>query len=497
MSNAKKGSKDSIHSNRIWNEVVNIKSILKVSVVYLVLDGLQRGFLLLLTPVFTHYMSPEELGQISLGSTLISIMTVILGSSLGASITRYYGKLQNNRIRLRAFLGTLYGLALSVSLFAMAILIVLPESVYQWLIPGLSFKNHVLPIGMAAITNSVLLVIVSNLKAAQNAKTYTVYGILSILGQGGLIYLLVVRHELGSTGYFWAQAVLNISLLLGAIIISLNQISMRFSKKYFGLILRYSLPIIPIDLIGFVNAYVDRILIAQFLGLYQAGLYHVAIQFSLVIYMVLIAVNSAITPHFFRAFDRLQDSAHRGKENLEHLFTLLVYGSAILVASVILLSPEALRLFFPAEYKNAQAAVPLLCFNYGILAVYFFSTNALSTKPSLASYRFRGILLAGLTNLLMGYWLIPQLGLLGASVATSAGQVAMAGYFTRTASKKTKARFPNRWGFILLATTTALATLINLGSEAILPSWGSLVLKLMLIGIATVWFQVVKLRNAL
>lgn len=448
--------------------------------VYLILDGLQKAFLILLTPVFAHYMPTSEVGQISLGSTVISILTIVLGSSLGAAVTRYHGKLLRNKPRYLKFMSTIYGLGLMLSFSAITLLFLLPEGVYQSLLPGFTFREHTLPMGLIAASNGLLLIFVSNIKVAQDIRTFTIYSISSLLGQGFLIHELVIEKGLGASGYFWSQALVNLGLVFGIFAYGFKTFRLSLSKKYLGLVMRYSLPVIPVDIISFVNAYVDRIFIAHFLGYESSGIYHVGVQLSLILYMILIALNSAITPYFFRVFDRRTNSFG----DLLQPFQFMVCSSAILSFGLLLLAPQILTTFFPGQYYKVMPALPFLIFNYSVLAVYFFSTNALSTKPSLAKFRFLGIFMAGLVNLVLGYFLIPEWNLLGAALATASGQFVMATYFTWAAAQKTKLQLPNLWGFSLITGALAMAALVNLMLQNVSETATVLTIKAISIGVA-------------
>jgi len=69
-----------------------LKRLIKFSISYTVIEGVQRGILFLLLPIFTHYMTPEEYGIVSTSLILISFLSIFFSLAIQSAISRYYHK---------------------------------------------------------------------------------------------------------------------------------------------------------------------------------------------------------------------------------------------------------------------------------------------------------------------------------------------------------------------------------------------------------------------
>jgi O-antigen/teichoic acid export membrane protein len=174
--------------------------------------------------------------------------------------------------------------------------------------------------------------------------------------------------------------------------------------------LAYSIPLIPASIGSFLNAYADRLAIRTRMTLADVGVYGAGYRLSLIVSIVLVGFQGAMTP--------LVLSRHEDEDTRAGLATMLRYFAAIALLIFLLISlfaDELLHLLTRPAYYAGAKVVPFVVAGAFLGGMYGFAPGLNIAKRT----RLLGTIIAatGLLNLALAFALVGPLGVRGPAVA--------------------------------------------------------------------------------
>ncbi|PLW82093.1 polysaccharide biosynthesis protein [Kineobactrum sediminis] len=383
------------------------------SAVYLASNILNAAIPFALLPVLTRYLSPEEYGQVAMFQTLLGALTAFIGLSLhGAAGRKFYdGNLAAND--LKEFIGSCLQILLVTTLIMLSILFVFSGEFGQWL--GLDTK-WVLLAGLTTAATIIAQIRLGQWQVRKKAKSYGALQISKSLLNVGLSLLLVVVFLQGSDGRILAQIVAAGSFGLLALWLLKRDDLLKFfvwRADYIREALRFGVPLIPHVGGVFLLTTVDRFVISAELGLAEAGIYMVAVQFGMAISLVFDAINKAYVPWLFERLKRDDEAEKRQIVRYTYAwFCFILLGAGV----GFLVGPWLILFVAGADYARAGDVIGWLILGHVFSGMYLMVTNYIffSKRTGLLSV---ASVLAGLVNFFLLLVLVRHLGLEGAAYA--------------------------------------------------------------------------------
>ncbi len=189
----------------------------------------------------------------------------------------------------------------------------------------------------------------------------------------------------------------------------------RPSRQMVQSVLRYSYP----QLIGFSGLYIvnwiDLVVIRQFLGTADVGVYQFAYRFFAAIIGLSMIAGTVLTPMMVGFRTRGEDRMVRRYASDMVPLIALCLGMLLVPGAVI--ARAALLLLAPAAY---EPAIPCLLVLFGAALI---RTMSLCLAPVLNAYdrvievQLANLAIAGV-NIILDFALVPRFGILGAAIAT-------------------------------------------------------------------------------
>jgi len=417
-----------------------LKKLIKFSASYTVIDGLQRGVLFLMLPIFTHYMTTKEYGIVSTALILISFLTVLFSFALHAAISRYYFKYEDKPDELKKFLGSNFLFLTLFSVSISIILILFGEFIFKWLFEEIDFNPYIIYTLVIVSTQVIIVAYFSLLKAMQKLKLYIIVFNGYFATQLLLMSILIIAYDLKQDGYLLGVLISNVLFVSIIFILLRKEIIFKIDMKYIKESLNYSLPIVPVEIIGNVNRLIDRYYILLFIGLGGVGIYYVGVQIAGLINLIALAINSAYTPIFFKKYENNKDDNYNDIYNLTDIIVFTIGGIATMA---IIISPLLLHLFDDAYHEGANIIL-YLGFTGAITSVYFVNTNVLSLEPKLIKLKTIGIVFGTIVNVVLGYFFTKYYGIEGAAISTLIGFAVTTIILISIVHKNTNFRFNNK-----------------------------------------------------
>lgn len=174
-------------------------------------------------------------------------------------------------------------------------------------------------------------------------------------------------------------------------------------------------PLALITGLQIVIGFTDIILIGIFLDDADVGIYKIAMQFSVLVSFGLQAINQVIQPRVSELysvgnFNQLQNIVARSS-------VIIFFISLPVVVLLFFYSTQVIEFTYGKEYTLGSVSLTILALGQ-MMNACFGSVGSLLNMSGNESYTLRGLVVAGITNVLLGLILIPIWGIEGAAIAT-------------------------------------------------------------------------------
>lgn len=368
-----------------------------------------------LQPILSRVLTPEDYGYIDIYNTIAGLITplVILGTT--ASVNREYfrtteeeySKIMTNIL----IVSTLSSIALNIVFFGV--------------FPFIANLVHLSIMWFVTIPTFILFqsVIQFNLTFWQVSKKPKPYALVEV--SRTLLEFVGVLLLLFCLSKSWESRILGrvfSFIIYGSIcffILKKNKLVRgSFDLKVIRSTLKYSLPVIPHAIGGFLLNSIDRLFIVSMLGMGELGLYSAGYQFGMIIGFIQDAFNKVWQPWLFESLSKNQDSNELKNEIVSTSVKYIVFLLALALA-VGILAPLIFRFYLGEKFQSSSIFVIWVALGYAFNGIYklfvgfLFYFNRTSLLP--------GITLSGaVLNMALNYLFIKEFGAIGAAYSTAA-----------------------------------------------------------------------------
>jgi O-antigen/teichoic acid export membrane protein len=373
---------------------------------YLSAEIIIKSVGLLTLPILTKLLSPDEFGVLKIYESLVLIFIIIASLGLPSAIKRKYYDYSPD---FNSYSGSSINLIIAFNFFLFPIIFLFKKPVSEYL----NFDEKIIIIAWISSFLMIFYRIYTDyLQAAKRSKEFTVLKVsqgLSLVFISLLwIYLLTDNRFYGK---IYAELLINAIFLLILIPKIRSIYSFSFDLKKLADALKFSLPMIPALLSALVLSYFDQIIINDLKGSYQTGLYSVAYQIGMIVYMIQLSSAAAYQPYFFEAVSKNNIYEF---QNLIKKYTKFIVFISI---SLVVFSQEIGKLFTDSKYYEGLVLIPVIVFSY--ILYYFYTLYAnyyvYYKKTGIASLI---IIFLAILNIVLNYIFIPKFGYFAAAYTT-------------------------------------------------------------------------------
>lgn len=353
-------------------------------------------------PLFTRLMPPEEYGVLTLYVTYEQIILIIATweIQLGA-YQRGLFKYENNWNQFSKS----------------ALLLINVLTIVTFIILFLFFKplSAFTQISAATFGCLFLYLITNPAYSCWITRNRTTYNYRAVVGVSILYSVLNIGIPLvaimicGGT----ASVKFNATLITSASIFSFFYLKTILSKNskiiwdeiwpQWKYMLAYEAPLVLHSLSYLVLGQADRIMIGKMVGEREAAFYGVAYTLASAVTILQTSLNQALTPW---RYSKLKEGNYNIIGSTTNLLLVLI-GAAIL--SVVLISPELMKLLFTDDYYEAVWCIPPVSVSVFFMFLYstFVNVEAYYEKTKYIMYVS---VTCGLVNIALNYLMIPVFG---------------------------------------------------------------------------------------
>jgi len=253
-----------------------------------------------LMPLMWQKLTPKDYGVIAVVEMIGVFMTIFLGLNLDQSITRFYYE-WDEEVR-RNKLGALWVLNWSaIIIVGYCLLLVIPKYSY-YIFP--SVDENLIYLGLVAVILQQLFVIpVALIRIKRLPMFYSALSLFRAFMQLGMSAYFVIILDEGVRGYLIANVYSALIVVPFLLLVMLyystpNMCFFRLKDE-----LRFSLPLIPSNVIGAFTNVIDRYFLQHFASIEVLGIYSQAMKFAGIISSFHGALKMSYVPFLVKNID--------------------------------------------------------------------------------------------------------------------------------------------------------------------------------------------------
>lgn len=396
-------------------------TLFKETFIYTVTDVIGKAMSFVLLPIVSFYMTPDELGIVTNFTVITTLVSLFAGLAVVNSLPYFFYEQEKKENTLMASNLLLLCLLLCISLAA--IISVSHQLVYHYLqLPLLAqLLGVVYVVGMLVSQTSLILMRLEN-----RSHEFARLQVFQIIFHAIAVLFFVITLRGGGLGKIYAETIVFVvmGIIHMAIIIRKGYLKIHFSSQWIKKLLKFGVPLLPHSVSFWLKSGLDKVFITTYCGLHFNGLYSMAISISAVYSMLVQSFFNAYTPHLQKqlsTFDDGGDHESEKKKIVKQTYMLFaLFGVAGILAVGV--SWVIFHYLIDSKYLPAMDYMPLIILANFIYTFYIFTVQYI--------YKVKKTLVMGiitfsgsLVQMLLSYWLIGAVGVMGAVYSLLIGNV--------------------------------------------------------------------------
>jgi len=421
--------------------------LFKHSAIYGIGQILVRLIAFILLPVVTNpkYLSVEEYGIWNILNITLTILVILMTMGMNTALFKFYYIQKSPEDQSIVSSTTFWFLAFVSIIFIILIALVIQPIILKYF--SIQNQNFIYLkwIAIIAVFQVLSVVPFNLLRVEEKSLIYSTIQVVKFIILLIFLILFLMYFKLHIWGLLYGYA-LAFFITLGILIWNYRWI-FRFKLNFSVLkqMLKFGLPLIPLQLGSWVLSVSDRYLIGWQIDYSAVGIYSVGYQLGMLVNLIIIMPFSiAWGPFMFKVYK--EDNA---REIYARTIIYTSFAGLFFAFFISIFSKEILVLFTSSpEYMQARPIIILVAISYVIYGMYFVFTTGLNVTKKTIYFPFI-ILVAAVFNIVSNYFLIPVYGILVPAIVTLVSYAILAGLTYYYSQKFYEINFEFRRLFIL------------------------------------------------
>ena len=385
--------------------------LFKNSVIFILFEVLNKGIPFLLLPIITGYLSPEDFGLYASFTTFTAFIGIFIGLSAQGSIQANYFRLSKEKISI--YIYNVLIVLLVALVISFIILIFLNEIISENL--NISFEWQVLAL-IVAFSQFITLINLALWVIEQKPKIYGAYQLLQSITMASLTLTLIIGYDYNWQGQVISYSINTILFACGSLLILYKNgyFQLKIQKLYIIDFLKFGIPLVPHQLGSWIQGQGDKILIMALFGSSATGLFSVGQQVGMIMSVVIISLNKALTPALYRMLNNELNFTNKCEivKRTYYLFLGIILFGLLLCVGMKLVYPFILGAKFQSSLNITQLIIISFIFSgmyYAVVGyIFYFKKTARLARITISISVF---------HLILTYFLLQNYGIIGSAYA--------------------------------------------------------------------------------
>ena len=389
------------------------------SAIYGIGGLVSRVIAVLLLPIYTRYLTPDDYGQIETLLALTTVMGLVLRAGITSAFFRFYFDVDDDEGRLRV-LRTSFWFTMGGGTLGLLLLLALAGPVSTVLFGTEDAADLVRASGVALWATVNYEQLTALFRVEERSVAFVCASLANVFLTIGLTLLLVVVYEKGALGVIVGNFSGTLIVYLALLGYRREQLGLQFDRGLLREMNRFGIPLVPTALFLWVTNFSDRFFLVKLADVAEAGLYSVGVRIASAMVLLLTAFRLA-----WPAFAYSIEDEREARRTYAYVLTYLTVVTAWVALALTLLSPWIVDLLAAHEFAESSRVVGPLAFStvsYGAYIVVAIGVG----RARRTQFNWVVTGLAALVNVALNLALIPPYGMIGAAIATVAAYTTMA-----------------------------------------------------------------------
>lgn len=371
------------------------------------------GFLTL--PFLTNFFPPREYGNYVLVMSTVNFLGTIINSMWGPAIVRFFVVFKEED-RLKQYYDTIIGgYLISLLLITIAFIGILElfktdldPFLYRLMIFGIFFL----------ISTSYYSITRRLLNAKEKSGLYSIFTVITSILSFLLGISVVIFFKTDISGFILGNIMAYIILFPFMYYTSFEGVffGKNFQKSTFFNFMDFGFPLLISGFSAWILSISDRYILNFFKGSLEVGIY--SASYTLSEYAITIIWTLFITASYPLVVKMWETKGHDDTQkyitHLTRYFILIAFPAAL---GLSILSKSAITIVTSPSYYEGYIIVPLISFGAFLLGLQWFAQLGIVLNNK-TTETAKMVFIAGISNIILNFILIPELGYFGAAIST-------------------------------------------------------------------------------
>lgn len=376
------------------------------SAIYLGFEVVNKSIPFILVAYFSNLFGAEEIGHFAKFMAVVGLLNVLTGISAHGAVSVSYFKIASEEFPTYVF----------------NIIILLLLSSVAVLVAVFLFSNTLVELSgipekylyLAVLSSVAQFVTQINLIIWQVKKQAFRYGLYQTLlsvtyGAATLAVVYFVEKTWQSVASAYVSTYISFGIISILFLYFRGYIKLKLYLPHIRDAAAFGIPLMPHVLAGWFFLGYNIFLIQGELGDAKAGIFNMAMQFSLVLNVIALALNKTFGPI---AYELIKENSDQSKHKLRSL-TIIGLGFALILGILVgVIGYTGIKYFMVSDFQESAEILPVLILSsvvnmmYLLVAVYLFYEKKTTT---IAVVTF----LSAIIHILLSNILLDEFNLLG------------------------------------------------------------------------------------
>ena len=392
---------------RVKTQYTDIPVPVKASFWFFLMSILQKGVQFIATPIYTRILTTDEYGFYSVFTSWLGVITIFATLTFnGGCFNNAMLKYSNDK---RQYISSIQGLGNVCTIIVFATLFLFKDVFFDKV--GL---NYHLLIGMLVVLffNPAFLLWAGFQRFTYSYRLLIFVTLVSSIATPTIGVMLALNMKFHRQyAVIVAYVIVNTTVGVVFYIINLFKGKVFYNKEYWKFALKFNIPLVPHYLSNTILGQADRIMINSYSGQSQVGIYSLSYNISMMLSIVVSALNSSYVPWTYRKMKEGNRTVIGKYSN----YILLILGICMMVGCLV--APEIIMFLGTVEYMEAKWIVaPVMVGSYFTMLYSLFANIEFYYEKNIAI--MVASVIAAFANIVLNAVSIPVFGYIAAGYTT-------------------------------------------------------------------------------
>ena len=449
-----------------------MKHYLKKTIDYAAGNFFNKVLLILLLPIFTHFLLPQEFAVYTNLMIFFSFASLIYLLGIHQAIFSHFYDVKTVEYQF-SLISSIY-VILTVFGFALSILIILLRNELSLLVLRSTDYSHLFYyIAIILFFNMLFSISLSLMNIMERSRQYAIISALQNVIVLLLIILFSINNKFSVEHYFIFLAIASVIASFVGItqiikIVKKLQVPKK-EKKYFSSaivssMLKFGIVMIPGTISMLILQASDRYMLTYLSAntMHDVGIYSAGYRIGMIMHFLVTMISLVYLPYAMKIAKEPQaQSINRS------MFKYFVIFGSLFGSLIIIYSQEIFRYIIDSNYLTSYKIVfagVISSFLYGIFNIININYYARKKAGNITL----AVILGSIINIALNFFLIPKYGIFGAGIASIISYLFIVIFNYFIAAQLYKFRYPVLLifvGLIILSSATLFNNYLQLNLE--------------------------------